>query len=116
DRAVRAEQDATEAETHLTSVRKLYEQRTKDLLIGKWKTTFPEKDKVKVTEFTYGGQVITTMPDEGTGMYRWIGADQLDIQMKNPRTPRGQLKILTLTWHQLILVGPDGKEWKAERK
>jgi hypothetical protein len=119
DRAVQAEQAARDgreaAEKQRAQAQKLCLERTKDLLVGKWKTTFPEKEKAKILEFTPGGSILT-MPGAGNGTYRLLGADTLEIQMSNTGAVKEQFRILKFTWNELILKGPDGKERKAERK
>ena len=95
-------------------MREQYLSRTKDLLVGKWKITAPEKEKSKLTEFTSEGNVLTS--SGGRGTYRLLDADKLEMQMSNPGAAREQFTIQVLTWHELVLIGKDGKEWKAERK
>ncbi|MBI1916918.1 MAG: hypothetical protein HYS12_19595 [Planctomycetes bacterium] len=120
ERAVQAEQRAQlantvreTAEKQRKDAQKLYLDRTKDLLVGKWKTTFPEKEKDKITEFTAGGNVLT--PDGGRGTYRLLDADKLEMQMGNPGAAKEQFTIKSLTWNELILFGTDGKK-EAVRK
>jgi len=117
--AVRGEEKATEgrvaAETRLAQVREQYLSRTKDLLVGKWKLTAPEKEKDKVTEFTPGGSLLVT-PGAGRGTYRLLGVDKLEMQRGNAGAAKEQFTIQALTWNELVLVDKDGKEWKAERK
>jgi len=119
DRAHQAGQAAMEAlttaQTQLARTRELYNQRTKELLVGKWKTT-PEKEKDATTEFTVKGEVIATIKGTTTrGKYQLSDEGNIEIQMDNPGAVKEQFTIKSLARDELVLKDKAGKEQKAAR-
>jgi hypothetical protein len=119
DRAHQAEQAAMEArttaQTQLARTRELSLQRTKELLVGKWKTT-PEKEKDTTTEFTARGEVIATIKGATTrGKYQLPDEGTIEMQLDNPGAVKEQFAIKSLARDELILKDRAGKEQKAAR-
>jgi uncharacterized protein (TIGR03066 family) len=119
DRALQAEQTAVEArataQAQLARTRELSVQRTKDLLVGKWKTN-SEKEKDATTEFTARGEVIATIKGGTTrGKYHLRDEVTIELQMDNPGAVKEQFSIKSLARDDLVLKDKAGKEQKAAR-